>query len=324
MKIQTNAGEVELTAEMVVRGMVFQWSDGAVTTAIETECSTTGRLDHAAVWRSRGPDPKSSATIRSLLGCDPTIATRADCERYGVHGDAAAHGFARLRGGGALDLRREEIAPEGCVYTHQDGGNRYTTGARVAFTNKMRFVGLDARYARRDHVEWLCCGAERAGGMVTNAITGEPIEVPPRRCTLAIGDHDEHEDLATGAKWSAAGEMPAPPGGWKTAEQIDREVAERGRRNREAPLVALVNACPPDLDPDGWRAAVLGYAEGHKTALSEAEHEADLKIIRGGIRDGGLAALAYQRAITPHRAPPPERKRGGRDVRVVLDDGRDE
>lgn len=33
------------------------------------------------------------------------------------------------------------------------------------------------------------------------------------------------------------------------------------RRAREAPLVALVNAVPEGLDPNGWRAAVLGYSD---------------------------------------------------------------
>jgi len=62
----------------------------------------------------------------------------------------------------------------------------------------VRFIGLDARHASPEGVRRLCCGEYGSdqidGG---NRTTWAP------QCTLAIGDHDEHEDLATGVKWAA-------------------------------------------------------------------------------------------------------------------------
>ena len=503
MKIQTNVGDVELTAAMVVRGMVFQDPAASKPNIFD---------DNPSVYRNgaegmREVQEALAAGVRHgairFLGCDPTIATRADCERFGVHGDAAAHGFARLRGGGAVDLRR--VPPTGTVYTIN--GGRRTKGNNAPLIAAGRFIGLDARYASRKDLKRLCCGAERTGDMVTNAITGEPIEVPAHRCTLAIGEHDEHEDLATGVRWSdaptwpkdsvprlneaqvgglrqqeASGAMPrhdrvreevaatgdlsaamawspehvcgkcggpastmngrplmialasggvakicepcagiihanvdvnayeirdgrivvrspslrstaygfrfsaepsmfvtAPPVGvptltkacpgcgcrgtceWRTHGKVDPDAvtcsacgcrwcgpptpefnarsAVKERQRQEAALVALVNAVPDGLDARGWAAAVLAIEERRsRSALFRSEATPDLvdrygvaAILRRGTleegHDGAMqrgALAAYQRAITPHRAPPPERKRGGRDARVVLDDGRDE
>lgn len=131
---------------------------------------------------------------RAFLGMDPAHATRADCERFGLAPgiDAAGHGFARTRDGFAVDMRREWLPP-GAVILHQDGKTLVDAlpHRRASLIREERFIGLDARHARPEDVERLCCGAlfhDDRGGC------GE-------RCTLAIGDHDAHEDIAAGVKW---------------------------------------------------------------------------------------------------------------------------
>lgn len=414
MKVQTNAGEVELTANMVRPGMMFRWSDGSV--------AATQRIAGivAAVWEG---DPEAHAV--ELLGCDPAIAAREDVERYGVAPgiDAGAHGFARLRGGGAVDVRRPDGVVAGTVW--ESAGHRLTVlGSDVrirrpdgsTFTEHLgvespdafewRFVGLDARHAAPEDVVRLCCAASKWPESGTGYV---------RHCTLAIGDHDTHEDIAAGVRWAAKatlhappsvdalprvvtwtpragvtwyygaqpvsspdeaarlcgkgsamdgvvkdahavpaqlpGMMPEPPGGWRSPEQIDREVSERGRRNREAPLVALVAAVPEGLDPIGWRAAVLGLRERHvlngqgehadtATVLDAANltvmlQRFALDVARGApVKEAQQSATnsrclamttAYARAIAkPGPRPTPERKIGGRAVRLTVDDGRDD
>lgn len=577
MKIQTNAGEVELTAEMVCRGMVFQ-SHGREPFAVTNPVTLAG-FEPAEWWETTesGGSPWRRRLIGAInrgelrfLGCDPTIASRADCERYGVHGDAAAHGFAKIPAGGAIDLtvaenirkgmlfringrevvaacdaqfavagstrldllgchpalaRREDCErfgiPERCEQFGEDapldagahGFARLKTGGAVDLRKvplpmgavvldtefnvrgtpidcegpwqsqplepEERFVGLNARHASPADVERLCCGAEDPD----NFVPGQT------RCTLAIGDHDTHEDIATGAKWPAEhtvtitskyksdaatfadrplpdhGEMrfscggesfavqcdpadvaatwfdapPLPPcakcggsvGGIMNAVSVDlpcaagraegwrwtasvckacativganlgayeirdgrivtraapekargfpplsgidvppdgihrraptdpallgavsRFLTEQGtrgpteaqgagdaRRQREAPLLALVAAVPEGLDPIGWRAGLAALTENRaglgrmlpdglaafmmtkanriveciKNGSDPASHEAT------GI---GTMLRAYRRAIAPHRAPPPERKQRG--PRLTVDDGRED
>jgi uncharacterized membrane protein len=123
--------------------------------------------------------------------------------------------------------------------------------------------------------------------------------------------------------------MPAPKGGWRTAEQIDREVSERGRRNREAPLVALVAAVPEGLDPIGWQAAVLAEAEGpgHLTSSEAREFGAQVEAaVRGrDVMAFPNALAAYQRSIAP--AHPVDRVRATWKTRgpvLPCDNGWDE
>lgn len=189
MKVKTNTGTVELTAEMVVRGMVLRGHDGEVVTLLEGGAG----LWSVKEWARGGLTPPLAPCWVECLGCDPTIAPRADCERYGVHGDAAVHGFARLRDGGAVDLRR--IVIDGVVI-ERHGGRRVVS--RVLLDDE-RFVGLDACRARDVDVRCLCCGEEDP----SNFVPGQTY------CTLAIG---EHEDLATGVKWSAGGARQKPQG----------------------------------------------------------------------------------------------------------------
>ncbi len=117
MRIRTNTGIVELTAEMVTKGMTFKATRRFVVT--ENEGDGTVWIFDMVTTSNVGWDRFCDRERPTFLGCDPTIATRADCERYGVHDDAAAHGFAKLRDGGALDLRRK--APVGSVCYDADG-----------------------------------------------------------------------------------------------------------------------------------------------------------------------------------------------------------
>lgn len=213
MKIRTNEGEVELTAEMVCRGMVFR----------DRGCEVVfdGRVDPYdfgytgfSQWRT------ALVQYASLLGCDPTIATRADCERFGVHGDAAAHGFAKLRDGGALDLRRH--LPGWWVIQNANG--TFNAGRLPwQLPEGARFVGLDARHANPEDVRRLCC--KWLGPQ------------PGDRCTLAIGDHDVHEDLATGVKWMAsAGKI----------QEVSRPLRSESYRAKPQPI-----GCPDCRAPEG-------------------------------------------------------------------------
>ena len=106
---------------------------------------------------------------------------------------------------------------------------------------------------------------------------------------------------------------------------------EAMRRAAEAPLVALVAAVPKGLDPIGWRAAVLAvrecYLDDPKTAMAVAGHLAS--VLLGDCEATSVtlqgASVAYDRAIAPQGPrPSPERKIGGRAVRLTVDDGQDD
>ena len=68
MKIKTNAGEVELTAEMVCRGMVFTAADYHLGGGL----FVVGRRDDANnVWRDAGDDGLGTNLLgaQRFLGC---------------------------------------------------------------------------------------------------------------------------------------------------------------------------------------------------------------------------------------------------------------
>ncbi len=209
MRIRTNTGIVELTAEMVTKGMVLQGPVFRHTIARKIVPSRPDLIDTEgrAVMAFEVPS-------MAFLGCDPTIATRADCERYGVHGDAAAHGFAKLRDGGAVDLAELNHVPGmvfdssermggRCVIIRDFGDGNWTSTRGTSWhlwkavrAKQVRFIGLAAGYASPDDVDRLCCGARREA--VTKSVRASA------RCTLAIGDHNMHEDLSIGVRWNAA------------------------------------------------------------------------------------------------------------------------
>lgn len=180
---------MRIAAEQVKRGMVFGCGKERATAEFwrgeRVWTSTTWTLFEPHAW--------------DLLGCDPTLAARSDCEQYGIAPgfDAGAHGFARTREGGAVDMWRADV-PIGGVCGRPDG-TRYpprNVGARMVAGNIV--VGLDARYASPEDVRRLCCGAPAVGKKHITE-TGKRDVV----CTLAIGDHDTHEDIASGVKWPA-------------------------------------------------------------------------------------------------------------------------
>ncbi len=216
MIVKSATGDVDLSVpENVRRGMLFRGNGRDFVAA----CDTQFGFNDGAPY--------------TFLGCHPEIARREDCERFGIplrceqHGvpdapiDAGAHGFARTREGFAVDLRRE--CPTGAGYL--TGG---ATGAEDRLFRRAggdgyvpplgdldRFVGLDMRHARAEDVERLCCSHRDARGYL---------------CSLAIGDHAEHEDIAAGVKWrespttgevAAWDERAATPG---TSESIQRKV----------------------------------------------------------------------------------------------------
>lgn len=86
MKVQTNRGKVDLTAEMVRSGMVFQGPIGAPYTLKQFD-------PYAAAWSdSDGALTEAEVAVEhAFLGCDPAIASSEDCEAYGV---AQMHSFA--------------------------------------------------------------------------------------------------------------------------------------------------------------------------------------------------------------------------------------
>ena len=172
-----------ITAEQVKRGMVFGRDGRAPLTAAT-------RLN-SEMWGTVG-----GGTFKphrwDLLGCDPALAARSDCELFGIAEgfDAAAHGFARTREGGAVDLQRS--VPVGAVIGR--GKHRRTrVSGNEPLDDGDHLVGFDADRASPEDVRRLCCGEVDAldCGLV------------PARCTLAIGDHDHHEDIAAGVKWPA-------------------------------------------------------------------------------------------------------------------------
>ena len=115
-----------------------------------------------------------------------------------------------------------------------------------------------------------------------------------------------------------------------------REKAER--RQREAALVALVNAAPAWADPGAWRVAVLAAEEAYRAGrampwLADAgvapAFIACMTMLHEGVEGppgstATVAMVAYRRALALHKAPAPERRRGGKAVRLTVDDGRDD
>ena len=115
-------------------------------------------------------------------------------------------------------------------------------------------------------------------------------------------------------------------------EEMPEVQAVLDRRAREAPLVALVAAVPEGLDPVGWRAAVLAAveADGPDRAMSWMASTLP-SVLRKAQEDDPRLGFgrkltpfvdAYRRAMAPQGPRPvPERRIGGRAVRLVVDNG---
>jgi hypothetical protein len=104
---------------------------------------------------------------------------------------------------GALDLRHV-LMPVGAISQRRDEERivlPLTPGTERLLLDGERFVGLHAIYASPEDVRRLCCGEDETITTASHGFAG--VSPTGRRCTLAIGGHDEHEDLATGVKWSA-------------------------------------------------------------------------------------------------------------------------
>jgi hypothetical protein len=98
-----------------------------------------------------------------------------------------------------------------------------------------------------------------------------------------------------------------------------------------------VNACPADLDPVGWRAAVLAIHECEARYSGRVNGEALATWLQSAMRDGmddcdaGTSFAsgydAYQRALAPRVKVAPERKGmtwKTRGPALPVDDGRDD
>ena len=206
MQIPTNTGPITLAPSDIENGMVFRdpTDNDANTFRADPALYTDGIAGMQEVAEALAADVAAGKVY--FLGCDPRLTSRAGCERFGVSStvDAAAHGFARLRDGGAVDLRVRGNVPKGTIISHEYGSRvdfDELLGAKgAAHGANARFVGLNEDHARPEDVRRMCCGAT-GNGFVFGSPGREVV------CTLAIGEHDTHENLATGIKWSAPAKL---------------------------------------------------------------------------------------------------------------------
>ena len=116
MQIPTNTGPMTLAPSDIENGMVFRDPTDNDTNTFRADPAlyTDGIAGMQEVAEALAADVAAGKVY--FLGCDPRLTSRAGCERFGVSStvDAAAHGFARLRDGGAVDLRRVAL-PLGAV-----------------------------------------------------------------------------------------------------------------------------------------------------------------------------------------------------------------
>lgn len=140
-----------------------------------------------------------------LVGCDPSVADRADCERFGLAPgvDAGYFGFARTRDGFAVDLRRVGLPVGSIVLRASETERRVVMSeAPPKLWHLEAFIGLDSRHARPEDVERLCCG-ERETADRWDPETGTYQPARWLCCTLAIAHDGDHENIAAGVKWKA-------------------------------------------------------------------------------------------------------------------------
>ncbi len=262
MIVKSATGDVDLSRpENIRRGMVFGLPDGAFCVeryepSVDAYRSTAGKMLAARAL--------CDGLFVKFLGCDPAYATRVDCERFGIalSVDAGAHGFARTREGFAVDLRREALP--GLVVL--SGDKRRGLRREALLYDHERFVGLDMRHASAEDVERLCCGEPASDTAAADNRARHPGFIPPPwpRCSLTIGDHAEHEDIAAGVTW-AAKVVPPDASKWTPA--------------------------PSAQDIAAWRerAATLGTAESVqlRSMAQSAARETTMKLGHGEATDKG-------------------------------------
>jgi hypothetical protein len=234
-------------------------------------------------------------------------------------------------------------------YLEPMGASRCSCGARSG-----ERCGEACPEMARRRAEWLAthCGDRPTGRVLSRhrALDGFGIETHGQDaggevCGLAKGHAGVHEDYDRATQWSTQAAKCVRCGGGVAGHEhrstcctiLENEAGQQYRRGlrraEDAPLVALVNAVPSWADPVAWRSAVLALHEAFPS--QEAHHLArDLAFLVTDVaRDSlgpvvttsarALAWRAYRRAITPHKAPQPERRRARGPV-VVVDRGDDD
>ena len=179
------------------------------------------------------------------------------------------------------------------------------------------------------------CPVVRAACHVPDVKPRQPVTTcSPRRHLCKCGCR-----CACGGMFNITAPPPLTSDGREVCEACHaREKTRTERRQREAPLVALVAACPEGLDPNGWRAAVLAINEtqgdfdgsgvdlwiGHKCTaavrlfVGGSRSAPDSEAVAWSMQD--VAVHAYRRALTPAAKVAPERRSGGKAAPVIVCD----
>lgn len=359
-------GKYSAAYDLAMRGLAAVEPDDTLRTRLARECAsevlyrrvltaTGAELDALAekygLARTSPVAPKTKDAAPTLRIFDATGCVLAEGP---VHAERTEKG-ARLRFAGQCCA----TGTAECYAVYANGkqvtwgqmgrGVRPLHMAQALSSGLYLTITLDVIDASEEQMQALGLGAAPSAVQVTLRCTecsvmrtmplpdvGATVE---HRCTCGVTTmlrNDGDRVVMTGAAHEGMGAPFAVAlGGVWSAKGPTEE-----RRQREAALVALVNAVPDGLNATGWRAAVLAVEERRLTsrALSHHESAAELcaklriaDILRLGKiardEDGFVqhAALdAYQRAIAPHKAPAPERRRGGKAVRLTVDDGRDD
>lgn len=282
MRVQTSAGEVELTAEMVRRGMVFKHSGGV---------HVAGSALAGEWWLNMNGVAFVPLDDYPLLGCDPLLAARKDVERYGVAPgiEAGAHGFElapvltvdghRCPASLWVNVAVHADSPRGPTQTTVDISGEVADGDRFAARvesacrdGSVVVVGVALGDGKSTTLQGIVCSFGMAGRRLTAKLVCAPV-----RAKSAAPLSEAFFDT------SCASMTP-----------------EAKRRAAEAPLVALVAAVPEGLDPIGWRAAVLAFVEN--APQDKAVRECALSHVNeaGAVIEGFVLDGAEPTAIRPH------------------------
>lgn len=253
MKIKTNAGEVDLTHEMVMKGMVFESSWAVPGGRPIGQFTVTENCGDGTIWFLSKGGTTSLVGWRgfcdreqpTFLGCDPEIASRADCERFGVYGDAAAHGFAPPRDGGATDLRKARMV------IMPPGENRTMT--------------LNPWAGDAVELEKVEPGKPDSTTPIHQS-SRKPYDPAPLLAMQRLVRQASPRLLDQGPNPRVVPRTPCPechadtlcPNG-----TYHHDRCPAARRMREKTIADTVNAVRDWADPTAWRAAILAFAECH-------------------------------------------------------------